>query len=158
MKKVIVGLAFALGLVSGAGTAWADCGKHGSCPFAEKSRSAESVCPLTGKVIDKAKFYLKHADKIGLSDEQVQTIKTIKLTAKKASILGLAQMEAFGLDVKAKMSEPIVDVEGLNAMVDEFSQEAVIAMKERIADYAKLRAVLSTEQKEKAKGLWKKSS
>ncbi|MBI2094390.1 MAG: hypothetical protein HYT88_06700 [Candidatus Omnitrophica bacterium] len=143
------------------GPVWADYCPHGrQCPMATHQRmdddKAECGCPILSKVLKKSKFLLEYADEIGLSEQQVAEIKAIKLEAKKTSIRVAAEMKVFELDVQAKMSEPKLDVEGLNAMIDTASQGMSTGAKASVATYAKLRGLLSEEQQKKVKELWKK--
>ena len=162
MKKLLGTLALAVVVLSAAGPAWAKCCQHGDqCPMAKMRHSGwdeedASPCPITAKALHKATFYLKHAEEIGLSEEQIQAIAAIKLDLKKTAARQQAEMQVFELDVQAKMSEPTVDAEALNALVDGAAQGMVASTKGVIAQYAKLRGLLSAEQQKKAKEIWKK--
>lgn len=154
-----------LGVTMAAGPVWAEhaC-KGGQCPMMQSGCCRDghdqadlSECPITNKVIEKAKFFLENAEAIGLDEAQVKTIKGIKMEAKKAKINQKAQMEVFHMDITAKMSESPLDVEGLNTMMDEAAAGMTAGGKGMIATYAKLKAVLTENQMTKAKELWKKS-
>jgi hypothetical protein len=165
MKKLLIVVAAVLSLAVSAGPAWAECCKHGDqCPISQgkdrgESRgkdSKHSQCPITDKTIEKAKFFLKNAAELGLSEEQTQAIKTIKVEAKKAAIRQEAEMEMFMMDVESKLADPVVDVEGLGAMFDTASAGMSTEAKGMIAQYAKLKGILSKEQMAKAKEIWTK--
>lgn len=120
-----------------------DCGNH--------------PCPITSKLMKKSCFLLGNAEEIGLSDDQVKKIKTIKMDAKKQMILGEAQMKIAFIDMTAKLHEEKLDLEGLNKMVDDFSAGMAESTKKTIQSYADLKGILTDEQMKKAKEVWKKS-
>ena len=93
-----------------------------------------------------------------MSDDQVAQIKAIKMETKKAYIHASADMEIFDLDMEDKLSQPKVDVEGLNAMIDQASAGWGSGAKNMVATYAKLKAVLNDQQMAKAKEIWGKDS
>lgn len=161
MKKTLVWL-FTLCLITavfGISPAFAKHGKSG-CPLGSKGSygrhggGKEYSCPVTAKFMTKAHFFLENQKELGLSDEQVSSIKELKLWAKKAYVQQMSALQMFSLDVDHKLSQPKVDVEGTQAMIDEFSGSMAAAGKDMVASYAKLKAVLTEEQLAKAKTLW----
>ncbi len=143
-----------------------DGGKQ--CSLGEKCKGDDCVkcqdskddcgCPIISKIMKKAKFFLKNSKEIGLSDAQVDQIKAIKSDAKKTSIRAEAEMKIGKMDLEAKLSEPTVDVEGLNAMIDKGMAGMAAGAKASIAEYAKLKAVLNEAQMTKAKEIWVRDS
>jgi len=127
------------------------------CKKCEEGKDS-SGCPIAGKIMKKAKFFLKNAKEIGLSDDQVAQIKAIKLDTKKTSIRTEAEMKIGMMDMEAKLSEPKVDVEGLNAMIDQGMAGMATGAKASVATYAKLKAVLTEAQMTKAKEIWTRDS
>lgn len=126
------------------------CGKSGgSCG------NKEYQCPIVAKLMKKAHFFLENQKEIGLSEDQVQAIKAIKIEAKKSYIRQEAEMKIFEMDLDQKLSEPKVDVEALNAMMDSASAGFAQGGKATVASYAKLKAVLKDDQMAKAKEIWK---
>ena len=131
-----------------------------SCPMGSECGGGygkgdqEYKCPIVAKLMKKAEFYLDNQQEIGLSEEQATQIKAIKLDVQKAYARQGAEMQIFELDLQAKMSEPKVDVEGLNAMIDSAMQGMSKGAKESVANYAKLKAVLTEDQAKKAKEVW----
>ena len=133
--------------------AFADHGGYRkACPMSDKE---EYQCPVTGKFMQKASFFLDHKDEIGLTDEQEMKIKQLKLDVKKKYIQQTADMEIFMLEITDKMSQPKVDVEGLNSLVDEGAAKMAASTKEVIASYAELKGSLSEDQMAKAKEIWR---
>lgn len=140
-------LAFFLSVSS---LAYAECAKHSM----KQSSSAATNCPIISKFLKKSDFFLDNQKEIGLSDDQVKTIKSLKLKVDKIVIAQDAAMKTFALDAGAKMAETKVDVEGLNAMIDEGMSAFAGQTKEVVAAYAEMKAILTTEQMAKAKEIW----
>ena len=162
MKKFLLGVAFLSGFFF-AGNAWANhegsqCPSGGDHQMCGKSGSedVDYPCPIVDKAMKKAHFYLENWEEIGLSEEQVDSIKGIKLWFKKQMVRGQADMEIMMLDMKAKLGEENIDVEGLNAMIDEGMAGMAKSAKASVEAYAKLRAILTPDQIAKAKEIWKK--
>lgn len=164
MKKILLAF-FVLGAAVLTQNVWADCpmGKgdcqgQKQCAVAGGHGEEEYPCPIINKIMKKAHFLLENWEEIGLSPEQVDTIKALKLQAKKSMIRGGADMEIMMLDMKSKLSEDVLDVEGLNAMIDEGMAQMTQSAKAGVDTYAKLKAVLTPEQVEKAKAIWSKKN
>jgi hypothetical protein len=130
------------------------------CSMCKMNKDAEDCnqCPIASKILKKAKFFLANAKEIGLSDEQVAQIKAIKMETKKTNIRTEAEMKIWKMDLDAKLSEPTVDVEGLNAMMDQTMTGWGTGAKASIATYAKLKAILTEAQMAKAKEIWMRDS
>ena len=166
MKKSIGFLLGLLMMFTLAGTpvcADHDC-SGGRCSFHDKQGcdkgddcEGEGECPIAAKIMKKSKFFLSNKEAIGLSDEQVSQIKAIKSATKKSMIRSKAEMEIFQMDLIDKMSEPVLDMAALNAFIDQASAGWATSAKASLADYAKLRAVLTEWQMNKAKEIWAKN-
>lgn len=128
-----------------------DCPKSHDC-----GGDKESPCPIVAKLMKKAKFFLANAEAIGLTDEQIQQIKAIKVDAEKDEILGGAQMQVAFLELESKMSADPVDLEAINKTVDELSAGMSKGAKKSAQRYVDLKSILTVEQKKKAKEIWKK--
>ncbi len=141
--------------------AYAEC-HGGSCPMKHDGQShgeeEEYQCPVVAKLMKKAHFFLENQKDLGLSDEQVTNIKAIKMDTKKAYIRQMAEMQIFELDMQAELSEPKVDAEKLNGMIDTMSANMATGGKASVAAFVKLKGVLSDDQMAKAKEIWAKSS
>jgi hypothetical protein len=168
MKKKLSALFFiALFSLVFTASALADC-KDGQCPLKGKGECSScdkggcdkekecDGCPIAAKIMKKAHFFMEHRAEIGLNDEQVNAIKAIKMETKRNAIRQKAEMEIFHLDLEEKLSQPKVDVEGLNAMMDSAAAGFAQGGKEAVAKYAALKAILKDDQMAKAKELWKK--
>ncbi len=160
MIALMIGLfAFITPAFSDHGKNHCSTGKSESCSgkSCERSKKSCSKCPIANAVMKCAHFLLENASEIGLNDEQVKKIKSIKMETKKEAILGAAQMKVMCMDLSSKLCEEKLDVEGINAMIDQGSAGWATAGKKTLKNYADLRAILTPEQMAKAKELCKKS-
>lgn len=152
-KRLFTVIALAVAAMLAAAPAFADHGGYKkACPVGDQGATK---CPVTEKFMQKASFFLEHKDEIGITDEQEMRIKALKMGVKKKYIQQTADMEIFMLEITDKMSQPKVDVEGLNALVDEGSAKMAASTKEVIASYAELKGVLSEDQMAKVKEIWR---
>ena len=104
----------------------------------------------------KAHFFLENKAKLGLTADQVSQIKTMRTNMVKTMIRNKAEQEIFMLDMKTKLSEPVLDVEGINTMIDQAMAGMSTGAKGSVAALAELKGLLTEEQMTKAKELWKK--
>ena len=119
--------------------------------YADCARKGGHHADMSRMFFKKAKMVLAHHEQIGLSDEQVETIRALKLEIKKAVILQKAEIEVVGLDVKAALREEKVDVKRLNMLIDSKYTAKAAKAKTVIGAYAKLKAQLTSDQWEQ---LW----
>ena len=111
---------------------------------------------LEEKFCHKAHFILENEEDLGLSDEQIGKIKDLKLETRKDLIKKDAEIETLALDIKAKLSEDVIDTKSAGELIDrkyELKKEKAKAIVEAIAS---LKNTLTEEQRKKLKGLWKK--
>ncbi len=160
MKKLFISMIALLVCAFMTAPVYADCAvKGGECADKGHGQMAgedeDCQCPITAKFFKKAHFLLKNQAELGLSDEQVETIKGLKIDVKKSYIQQSADMQVWMLDIETKMSADKVSVEELNALVDKGAASMTASVKKVVAEYAKLSAVLNSDQALKAKALWK---
>jgi len=111
---------------------------------------------LEDKFSKKAHFILKNKEELGLSDEQVKQVKDLKIKTKKNLIGKKAEIEILGLDIKAAMWSDPLDVNTVNKLIDKKYDLKKDKAKSLVGAYAALKGLLTEEQKEKMKGLFKK--
>lgn len=121
------------------------------CPM--KMGKEHCQCPITEKFMKKARFLLENKSDIGLTDDQVKAIKDLKLQMEKDSIRQNADKKTFMLDLKSKLAEDKVDIEGTSALIDQNFTTASAAAKSNLAAYAKLKGLLNPDQIKKMKVL-----
>ncbi len=164
MKKHLLVLLLAAGLIV-PGTVLAEhsqcpmkgdsCGKADSCDKGA-SDCDKSGCPIIGKIMKKAHFFLANKEALGLSEQQVERIKAIKLQTQKSVIKQQADMSLFMLDLDAKLDQPKVDVEGIGAMMEQGMAAMGQSGRASVQAYADLKSILTDDQMAKAKEIWKK--
>jgi Spy/CpxP family protein refolding chaperone len=133
--------------------------------------SAGSISPLTAEArhphfrgsgdlemffFHKAVFYLSCADELGLTEDQVEKIKGLKMGVKKELIRKESELEILKLDIESALREKQIDVKAVNALVDKKYEIAKAKTKFLVQSLADLKRVLSEEQHAKAKSLWRK--
>ncbi len=102
----------------------------------------------------KAKCILKNAAQLGLSEEQTGKIKSLKYSLEKSLIKKDADIKSFGLDIKEALHKEAVDINAVNALIDQEYAVKVQRTKEDIAAYADLKTILTKEQYLKLKEIW----
>jgi len=107
------------------------------------------------KFYGKACFMMENSEELGLSDETVKKIKELKLKTKKDLIKKDAEIDVLALDIKAAMMEDSVDITALNALIDKKYELKKEKAKVLAGSYAALKGMLTAEQKDKMKKLWK---
>lgn len=113
-----------------------------------------------GKVEDKleskAHMILKNKEELGLSEEQAKKVKDIMHGSKKGEIMQNAEIETISIDIKSKMWEDTVDTEAINALIDKKYELKKAKAKSWVAACAQLKNILTEEQRDKLKELYKK--
>lgn len=146
---VIVALVMTFGLMGGA--IFADHGKKGGCQYeAEKG-------DLEAQFSAKAHLLMKSQEELGLSDDQMTKIHDLKMNTKKDMIRRDAEIEILALDIKSALHAETIDTKAVNALIDNKYDLKKEKTKALVGAYAALKEILTKEQKEKMKGLWKKS-
>ena len=122
-------------------------GGHGS------HDGAKSPCPLMNALLMQAHESLEHSKDLGLSADQIKTIREIKIEAKKFNIHMKAEMEIMGIDMKSKLWADEFDAEGLKKMIDGMAASMPEGGKKTVDLYAKFRSTLTADQWQKLKEL-----
>ena len=118
-----------------------------------KMEKGKSQCPITNKFMKKAHFLLEHKSDIALTEDQVKTIKELKLQMEKDSVRQGADMQTFMLDLDSKLSGDTVDVEGTSALIDKTFTSFSASAKTSVEAYAKLKGLLTPDQVTKMKAI-----
>ncbi len=118
-----------------------------------KMDKGHSQCPIANKFMMKAHFLLENKAGIGLTDDQVKTIKDLKLQMEKDSVRQGADMQTFMLDLQSKLAEDKVDIEESNTLIDKGFASASASAKSNLQAYAKLKSLLTPDQMTKMKAL-----
>ena len=147
VRKHGIVMVAAIFLVSSALVCTADYGKYGKSKGYNKGWES--------KIFYKAHFMIKNQDELGLSDEQVKKIKELKLAAKKELIDRKAKIEILGVDIKGLLYKDPINLEAINALIDQKYEIKKAKTKYIVQTYANLKNILTDEQKAKLKTLWK---
>lgn len=108
-----------------------------------------------GVFFHKAFFLLKKHDQIGLSDEQIQTVKSLSLDLKKTLIRDRADIQIDDLDIQAALRGDKIDSAAVGKLIDQKYETEKALEKSSVEAYAKLKAVLSDKQIETLKSMRK---
>lgn len=108
------------------------------------------------KISKKACFILKNKDVLDLTDEQIKQIKELTLKAKKESIRKKAEIDIAALDMKSMMCGETIDTAEIGKLIDKKYDLKKEKAKSSLEAYAALKGILTKEQTEKLKGLYKK--
>ena len=150
ISRIVFGFLF-LGLIA---LPLAYACEGGKCPFkghggGEYSQKMKSPCPITNAFFEDAHEMLEHKASIGLSADQIKTIKGLKLEMKKQVIRGEGDMQVMMLDVKAQLNGDKFDQKAVNDLIDQGSATMNKNAKQAVDLYAKLKSVLSADQVKK---------
>jgi Spy/CpxP family protein refolding chaperone len=112
---------------------------------------------LEKKVLHKMHLAISNQEELALSEDQCQKIKTLKIATKKDLIKRKAEIDLLSIDMKSKLGEDPLDVEGLNTIIDQKYDKKKAKTKALVEAYAKFKAILTDEQKKKLKKICSKS-
>ncbi|MDP8213050.1 MAG: Spy/CpxP family protein refolding chaperone [Candidatus Zapsychrus exili] len=123
-----------------------------SVVFAEGhgKKSMENMFEKKIKIIFKAK------EELGITDDQMEQIKAIKMDVKKEIIMKQADIDVAALDIKAEMYKDKVDLKSVNKIIDKKYDAKKSKAKATVAACVKLKGILTEEQKSKLKEMKKK--
>lgn len=120
-----------------------------------KSGKADA-CDLYSKFYEECMVALKNSDKIGLEDSQKEAIKNMKYDAKKEKIKACAQIDLLSVNISEAMWKKDVDVDEVNALIDEKYQKMAQLKKGMLANRLALNDILTEEQRGKVGEIRKK--
>lgn len=127
--------------------------QKGSCPMCKKKGQKDES--LEKKFNKKVNFFMQHQELLDLSEDQVQQIEDLKLMVKKDLIMKKAEIEVVTLDIKVALKEWMIDAPAVNGLLDVKYELKKQKAKNLVAAYAKLKAVLTDDQKAAVKEMWK---
>jgi len=127
------------------------CAGHG------KDKKGGYHCAGKDKLSGKAHFILRNKKELGLTDKQVKEIKALKIAAKKDMIAKKAAIELVSVDLKARMWESPIDTAAMDKLIDRKYELKKEKAKASIRACARLKNILTEEQKQKMKDLCKKN-
>lgn len=101
----------------------------------------------------KAQTLLRHREELGLSDAQVDKIRALETETNKKSIQQTADVKIAALDIQSKLRGDNVDLQEINALIDQKYALKAKEAKLLTAAYVDLKAQLTEEQRVKLKQL-----
>lgn len=114
----------------------------------------EKSFDLEEKFFWKVRFYLEHAGLIGLTEDQMEKIKTLEKETKKELIRRKADIEIASLEFKEALRKPKINVEATHRLLDQKYELKKAKTKYLVQTFARLKGILSEDQQEKVKDLW----
>ncbi len=112
---------------------------------------------LDEKIFYKAKFMLKNADELELSDKQVDAIKELKFATKRELVKRSAEIDLVKIDIKEKLYKDKIDLAGINPLIDKKYELKKEKAKYLVKQYAALKGILTDKQLKELKVLCRKS-
>jgi len=85
--------------------------------------------------------------KLGLSDEQFEKIRMLKLNTKKNVIKKRAEIDVLRIEIKLKLWEDTIDKKSINKLIDKKCEIKKEKAKALIDAYAQFKNILTEEQK-----------
>jgi len=113
---------------------------------------------LAGKFFHKAHFFYMNQEALGLSEEQAEAIKTLKMSVKKELIRKGAEIDLLKVDIKSLLWSPKIDTKAINELIDVKYELKKEQAKFLVAKIAEIKAILTDEQMAEAKAIWLKRS
>lgn len=121
-----------------------------------QQKKGEHGFNLEKKVLEKMHGALSNKEALGLSDDQYQEIKALKIAVKKDLIRSKAEVDIVTIDMKSMLSESPIDVAGVNKLIDQKYELKKARAKALVDVCAKFKGVLTDEQQKKLKSLCSK--
>ena len=112
---------------------------------------------LDKKFVNKVRLALKNQEDLGLSDEQYEKLKALKMNTKKDLIKRKAEIDIIGVDIKGKLWEDPVDKKSINKLIDQKYELKKAKAKALVEAYATFQTILTDDQKKKLKEISRKS-
>ncbi|MFH1412297.1 MAG: Spy/CpxP family protein refolding chaperone [Candidatus Omnitrophota bacterium] len=113
---------------------------------------------LDEKIFMKAGMIIKNQEELGVTDEQVAKVKTLKTALKKDIVRKDAEIEILKIDIESNMYSDAINVEAMNELVDKKYDIKKAKAKALVKAYADLKGILTAEQQAKLKDMCGKSS
>ena len=98
----------------------------------------------------------KNKDELGISDNQLEKLKDLKINTKKDLIKKDAEIDILALDIKSEMYGDSIDTVAVNKLIDKKYEIKKEKAKSLVGACAALRNILTKDQKKKMKDLQKK--
>jgi Spy/CpxP family protein refolding chaperone len=145
----------ALAIVSSAAFAQ-DCpmgmGKAGMM-YGHKQESSQEESG--GMFFHQARFILMQKDEIGLTEEQVEKVKTLQYNVEKNLIKEKADLELLVLDIREELRKDDINLNAVRGLIDKKYAAKAQKAKEDVEAYVNLKNILSKDQQKKLQEMGK---
>jgi len=151
MKKYIypVVVVFMLAaLLSCAAEVRADGGCGKMCMYQKSEKMG-----MDEMLFHKFHMILENAKELGLSAQQIESIKSLKLKTKKDLITKEAEIDLVALDVKTELWKDAIDVNVINPLIDRKYELKKEKAKILVAAISEIKKTLSKDQMDKLKAM-----
>ena len=145
-KKILAVAVLSVFLVGGSQAvsfAGGHCGKSSSC-----SGAKHKMCD---KFFWKLKKLMVWQDDLGLSAEQVEQLKALKWSTKRAAIEHKAQADMLKVDIKSELYKDAIDLDKVNTLIDEKYEVKKAKSKLFARGFAEMKSILGPEKLAAAK-------
>jgi len=127
------------------------CYAEGYCKGKKYDKGHGHGHGLEKKVFHKFHLAMANEVELGLSEEQYEKIKTLKINIKKDLIIKRAEVDVLKLDIKAKLWEDTIDKKDINKLIDKKYELKKEKAKALVDAYAQFKNILTEEQKKMLK-------
>jgi len=110
---------------------------------------------LKEKFFHKAHFILVHQKSLELTEGEVESIKALKMDVKKYLIRQGAEIDLVKTDIMSLLWAKAIDTETIHGLIDQKYELKKAKAKYLVDAYAKLKGMLTDEQYEELKELWR---
>ena len=111
---------------------------------------------LQTKFFHKIHVVMNNQDELGITDEQCEKIKTLKMDTKKDLIRREAEIDIINVDIKSKLREDTIDTTSINKLIDQKYDLKKAKSKALVNAFASFKNILTDEQKEELSKIDKK--
>ncbi|MBI4845901.1 MAG: Spy/CpxP family protein refolding chaperone [Candidatus Omnitrophica bacterium] len=118
-------------------------------------KKAKQGAGLEEDFFKKAHMLVTKGECAGLSEEQLKQIKELKISVKKDIIRNKAEIEIVDLDIESELWAEEIDQKQVNKLIDKKYELKKETAKLLIDAYVKLKKIITPEQKEALKNLYK---
>lgn len=110
---------------------------------------------LDDKFFGKVSFLMDNEEELGLTEEQIDKISSLKWDTKKSLILKQAEIDVIALEMKSGLWQDTIDAPALSKLAEkkyDLKKDKAIKL---IESYAALKQILTNDQRDMAKKIWK---
>jgi len=110
---------------------------------------------MTDKFFKKASFILWNAEELGLSENQIDKIESLKYDTKKDLLMKEAEIDVIALDIKRELRKDSPDTSAINKLLDKKYDLKKEKTKKLVSSYVDLKSMLTDSQMKELKSKWK---